>query len=97
MNRHLGMLMTLIIAINLDQVSPAYPPMTTDIVIVIPFAPTRRKTVTYFRRFFTVPEYSPIGVKFPPITALVTLYTVKKKNLENFQYFFSYESLNVPN
>jgi hypothetical protein len=62
-----------------------------------PFAPTRRKTVTHFRRFFTVLEYSPIGVKFPPITAPVTLYTVKKKNLENFQNFFSYESLNVPN
>jgi hypothetical protein len=34
-----------------------------------PFTPTRRKTVTHFRRFFTLLEYSPIGVKFPPITA----------------------------
>jgi hypothetical protein len=65
--------------------------------ILNPFAPTRRKTVTHFRRFFTVLEYSPIGVKFPPITAPRTLYTVKKKNLENFKNFFSYESLNVPN
>jgi hypothetical protein len=34
-----------------------------------------------------VHEYSPIGVKFPPITASRTLYTVKKK-LENFPKFF---------
>ncbi len=47
---------------------------------VNPFAPTRRKTVTHFRRLFTVFECSPIGMKFPPITAPHTLYTVKKKN-----------------
>jgi hypothetical protein len=62
-----------------------------------PFAPTRRKAVTHFRRFFTVFEYSPIGVKFPPITAPHTLYTVKKKKLENCQNILSLESLNVPN
>jgi hypothetical protein len=44
-----------------------------------PFAPTRRKTVTHFRRFFTVLEYSPIGVKFPPITAPRTLHCKEKK------------------
>jgi hypothetical protein len=62
-----------------------------------PFAPTRRKTVTHFRRFLKVLVYSLIGVKFPPITAPHTLYTVKKKNLEHFQYIFSFISLNVPN
>jgi hypothetical protein len=51
------------------------------------FAPTRRKTVTHFRRFYTVLEYSPFGVKFPPITAPRTLYTVKKKNWTIFRTF----------
>ncbi len=49
-------------------------------------------TVAHFRRFFTVLEYSPIGIKFSPTTAPSTLYTVKKKNFENFQNFFSFES-----
>jgi hypothetical protein len=52
-----------------------------------PFAPTRRKTVTHIRWFFTVLEYSPIGVKFPPITAPRTLYTEKKKNWKIFKTF----------
>jgi hypothetical protein len=54
---------------------------------VNPFAPTRRKTLTHFRQFFTVFEYSPIGVKFPLITAPQTLYTVKKKNWKIFKTF----------
>jgi hypothetical protein len=37
--------------------------------------------------FFTVFEYSPIGVKFPPITVPHTLYTVKKKNWKIFKTF----------
>jgi hypothetical protein len=45
-----------------------------------------------FADFFTVFEYSPIGVKFPPITAPHTLYTVKKKKKENFQIILSFES-----
>ncbi len=57
-----------------------------------PLTTTRRYTVAHFRRFFTVLEYSPIGVKFSPTTAPRTLYTVKKKNFENFQNFFSFES-----
>jgi hypothetical protein len=61
-----------------------------------PFALTHRKTVTDFRQFFTVFEYSPIGVKFPPITAPHTLYTVKKK-ADNFQNILSFESLHVTN
>ncbi len=48
-----------------------------------PFRAERRKTVTTFRWFLTVLEYSPIGVKFPS----TTLYTVKKKKLENVQNF----------
>jgi hypothetical protein len=47
----------------------------------------RRKTVTHFRRFFTVLKYSPIGVKFPPIITLRTLYTVKKKKSKIFKSF----------
>ncbi len=47
----------------------------------------RRKTVTHFRRFLTVLEYSRIAVKFPPITAPRTLYTVKKK-FEIFEKHF---------
>ncbi len=57
-----------------------------------PLTTTRRYTVTHFCRFFTVLEYSPIGVKFSPTTAPRTLYTVKKKSFENFQNFFSFES-----
>jgi hypothetical protein len=48
---------------------------------------TRRHTVAHFRRFLTVLEYSPIGVKFAPTTAPRTLYTVKKKKLKNFLNF----------
>ncbi len=58
----------------------------------IPLTTTRRYTVAHFRRFFTVLEYSPIGIKFSPTTAPRTLYTVKKKKFENFQNFFSFES-----
>jgi hypothetical protein len=57
-----------------------------------PLTTTRRYTVAHFHHFFTVLEYSPIGVKFSPTTAPHTLYTVKKKNFENFQNFFSFES-----
>jgi hypothetical protein len=49
-----------------------------------PFALTRRKNLTHFRRFLIVLEYSLAGLKFPPFTGQRTLYTVKKK-LENFQ------------
>jgi hypothetical protein len=55
-----------------------------------PLTTTRRYTVAHFRRFFTVLEYSPIGIKFSPTAAPRTLYTVKKKNFANFQNFFSY-------
>jgi hypothetical protein len=60
-----------------------------------PFTPTGLKTFTHFRWFLKVLEYSPIDVKILPITAQRTLYTVKK--LENFQYIFGFESLNLPN
>ncbi len=58
------------------------------IYVYISLTTTRRYTVARFRRFFTVVEYSPIGVYFSPTTAPRTLYTVKKKNFENFQNFF---------
>ncbi len=38
-----------------------------------------RYTIAHFCRFLTVLEYSPIGIKFSPTTALRALYTVKKK------------------
>jgi hypothetical protein len=41
-------------------------------------------------------EYSPIGVKFSPITAPRTLYTEKKKG-ENFQSFFVWKCLSISN
>jgi hypothetical protein len=50
-----------------------------------PFTPTRWKTVAHFHQFLTVLEYS--GMKFPPITAPYTLYTVKKKNWKIFKTF----------
>jgi hypothetical protein len=52
-----------------------------------PSTTTRRYTVAHFRRFFTVLEYSPIGVKFSPTTAPRTLYTVKKKISKIFKTF----------
>ncbi len=50
-----------------------------------PLRPTRRWTDAHFCRFLTVLEYSPIGEKIPPTTALRTLNTVQKKKFENFQ------------
>jgi hypothetical protein len=50
-----------------------------------PFTPMCRKTAAHFRQFLTVLEYS--SMKFPPITAPCTLYTVKKKNLKIFNTF----------
>ncbi len=61
-----------------------------------PSRPTRRWTDAHFCRFLTLLEYSPIGEKFPPTIALLTLYTVQKKELENFQNFFCFESFNAP-
>jgi hypothetical protein len=42
-----------------------------------PFTLMRQKTVAHFRQFLTALEYP--GMRFPPITAPCTLYTVKKK------------------
>ncbi len=55
----------------------------------------RWKTVSHFHRFLTVHQYSPIGMKFPPITAPSTLYTVKKK-IGKFSKLFYFARLNVP-
>ncbi len=57
--------------------------------IINPFALTWQKTVTHFCRFFTVLEYSLIGVKFLLITALPTLCTVKRK-IRKFYKLFLY-------
>ena len=65
-------------------------------IFLNPLTTTRQYTVAHFRRFFTVPKYFPIGVKFPPNIAPRTLYTVRKKKFENFQNFFCFEILKVP-